>query len=80
MWWFQQQFQNCRRQLPQEITVYEMSNNDAWSVIVTIICHYDHGEIRGVDWTFNAWGLVDGLYFPWDQDDLVAQKFVKLSM
>lgn len=25
----QQQFQNCRRQLPPEITVYEMSNNDA---------------------------------------------------
>lgn len=77
----QQQFQNCRRQLPPEITVYEMSNNDAWvrdcgpSFVIN-----DHGEIRGVDWTFNAWGLVDGLYFPWDQDDLVAQKFVKLSM
>lgn len=26
----QQQYQNCRRQLPADITVYEMSNNDAW--------------------------------------------------
>jgi len=26
-----------------------------------------------VDWQFNAWGgLNGGLYFPWDQDDLIA--------
>lgn len=64
----QAQFQNCRRQLPSEITVYEMSNNDSWvrdcgpSFVIN-----DKGELRGVDWEFNAWGgLVDGLYFPWD--------------
>ena len=68
----QQQFQNCRRQLPEDITVYEMSNNDAWirdcgpSFVIN-----DKGELRANDWGFNAWGgLVDGLYFPWDQDDL----------
>ncbi len=33
------------------------------------------GKRRAVDWQFNAWGgLNGGLYFPWDQDDLVAQK------
>ena len=32
-------------------------------------------EVRGVDWEFNAWGgLNGGLYFPWDQDALVAQR------
>lgn len=77
----QQQFQNCRRQLPEDITVYEMSNNDAWirdcgpSFVIN-----DKGELRGNDWGFNAWGgLVDGLYFPWDQDDLVAQKICEIE-
>lgn len=77
----QQQFQNCRRQLPPEITVYEMSNNDAWirdcgpSFVVN-----DKGELRACDWSFNAWGgLVDGLYFPWDQDDLIAQKVCEIE-
>jgi agmatine/peptidylarginine deiminase len=33
-----------------------------------------------VDWEFNAWGgLVDGLYFLWDSDDLVAQKVCDLE-
>ncbi|MEG1004081.1 MAG: agmatine deiminase, partial [Clostridium sp.] len=33
-----------------------------------------------VDWEFNAWGgLVDGLYFPWDKDDQIAQKLCELE-
>ncbi len=37
----------------------------------------DKGEMRGVDWGFNAWGgLLDGLYFPWDKDNQIAKKFV----
>ncbi|BDR56019.1 agmatine deiminase [Xylocopilactobacillus apis] len=76
-----QQFQNCREQIPPEISVYEMSNNDSWvrdcgpAFLIN-----DHGERRAVDWTFNAWGgLVDGLYFPWDQDDLVARKLCEIE-
>lgn len=35
----------------------------------------DKGDMRGVDWYFNAWGgLVDGLYFPWDKDNKIARK------
>jgi agmatine deiminase len=38
------------------------------------------GEVRGVDWDFNAWGgLKGGLYFPWDQDDLVARKVLEIE-
>jgi len=38
------------------------------------------GVRRGVDWRFNAWGgLQGGLYFPWDQDDLVAQKVLEIE-
>lgn len=36
--------------------------------------------VRGVDWGFNAWGgLNGGLYFPWDQDALVARKVLEIE-
>ena len=38
------------------------------------------GTVRAVDWEFNAWGgLVDGLYFPWDADNAVAQKVCEIE-
>jgi agmatine deiminase len=38
------------------------------------------GGVRGVDWHFNAWGgSQGGLYFPWDQDDLVARKVLEIE-
>ena len=58
-----------------------MSNDDSWcrDSGATFVIN-DKGEVRGVDWAFNAWGgLVDGLYFPWDQDDKVAQKMCELE-
>ena len=75
------QFQNARARLPQDIRVIEMTSNDAWirDCGPTFVVN-DKGGIRGCDWTFNAWGgLVDGLYFPWDQDDLVAQKVCEIE-
>jgi agmatine deiminase len=40
----------------------------------------ERGGMRGVDWTFNAWGgLNGGLYFPWDRDDAVAQKVLEVE-
>lgn len=40
---------------------------------------YQH-VVRGVDWQFNAWGgLNGGLYFPWDQDALVARKVLEIE-
>lgn len=75
------QYQNARVQLPKNIRVVEMTQNDSWirDCGPTFVIN-DKGEIRGNDWTFNAWGgLVDGLYFPWDQDDLVAQKVCEIE-
>lgn len=75
------QYANCRRQLPHYISVIEMSNDDAWirDCGPTFLIN-DKGDIRGCDWTFNAWGgLVDGLYFPWDQDDLIARKVCEIE-
>jgi agmatine deiminase len=75
------QYQNCRAKLPTEIRVVEMANDDAWirDCGPTFVIN-DKGEIRGCDWTFNAWGgLVDGLYFPWYNDDQIAQKVCEIE-
>ncbi len=75
------QYDNARARLPEEIRVVEMSNDDSWARDTgpTFVIN-DKGEIRGCDWTFNSWGgLVDGLYFPWANDDKVAQKICELE-
>ena len=75
------QFLNARYQLPAEVRVVEMSCDDAWirDCGPTFVVN-DQGGVRGVDWDFNAWGgLIGGLYFPWDQDDLVPQKVLNIE-
>ena len=75
------QYQNARERLPRAVRVVEMASNDAWirDCGPTFLVN-DRGGLRAVDWTFNAWGgLVDGLYFPWDLDDQVAQKVCELE-
>ena len=74
------QYQNARARLPEEIRVVEVSSNDAWvrDCGPTFLVN-GQGGLRAVDWTFNAWGgLYDGLYFPWDKDDQVAQKICEM--
>ena len=76
-----EQYQNARERLPREVRVVEMASNDAWirDCGPTFLVN-DNGGVRAVDWTFNAWGgLVDGLYFPWDLDDQVAQKVCEIE-
>jgi agmatine deiminase len=61
--------------------VVELSHDDAWmrDVGPTFVVN-DRGGLRGVDWHFNAWGgLTGGLYFPWNQDDAVAQKVIEIE-
>jgi agmatine deiminase len=77
----QAQYTNARLQLPEEIRVIEMSTDDSWvrDTGPTFVVD-DAGELRGVSWQFNAWGgLVGGLYFPWDQDDLVGPKILDIE-
>jgi agmatine deiminase len=75
------QFQNARARLPREVRVVEISSNDAWIRDCGPTFVIDaKGRRRGVDWTFNGWGGLDGgLYFPWDRDDEVAQKVLELE-
>ena len=75
------QYDNARARLPEHIRVVEMSTNDSWmrDIGPTFVVN-GKGERRGIDWEFNAWGgLVDGLFFPWDRDNQVAQKICEVQ-
>lgn len=75
------QYSNARGVLPDYVRVVEMSNDDSWvrDCGATFLVD-DKGNKRAVDWKFNAWGgLVDGLYFPWAEDDKIASKMCELE-
>lgn len=77
----QSQFLAAREALDPKVRVIEMSSDDSWmrDVGPSFVIN-DKGNVRGVDWRFNAWGgLVDGLYFPWNKDDQVAKKVCELE-
>lgn len=76
-----EQYENASNRLSDRIRVVELSSNDAWcrDTGPTFVIN-DQGEIRGIDWTFNAWGGMDsGLYFPWNKDDQVAGKICSME-
>lgn len=75
------QYANARRMLPPSVRVVEIESNDAWMRDCGPTFVIDNeGRVRGVHWEFNAWGgLNGGLYFPWDQDRLVAQKVLEIE-
>jgi agmatine deiminase len=75
------QFDTARAQLPARIRVVELSHDDAWmrDVGPTGVVN-GAGELRGIDWPFNAWGGFNGgLYAPWDLDDHVARKVLEIE-
>lgn len=61
------------------IEVVEIETDDAWARDVGPTCVVNEkGEVRGVDWQFNAWGgSFDGLYAHWEKDDLAAGEICK---
>ena len=75
------QYENAKHWLNDYVRVVEMTNDDSWvrDCGATFVIN-DKGDMRGVDWEFNAWGgLVDGLYFPWDSDDKIASKMCEIE-
>ncbi|WP_338091541.1 agmatine deiminase family protein [Shinella kummerowiae] len=73
------QWLNARAMLPESVRLVEMSTDDSWlrdsgpNFVIN-----DRGDVRGVDWTFNAYGGHDGgLYAPWNLDDLAARKVLE---
>ena len=76
------QYDNARARLDvPNIRVVEISNDDAWvrDTGPTFVIN-DSGEVRGVDWDFNAWGGFDGgLYSPWNLDSALASKVLEIE-
>jgi len=75
------QYENARNLLPAGVRVVELSSNDAWmrDCGPTFVVN-DKGDVRLVDWDFNAWGgLYDGLYFPWDKDQMIPLKLSEFA-
>lgn len=65
----------ARATMPAAVTLVEIESDDAWARDTgpTVVIN-DEGNIKGIDWRFNAWGGEQGgLYAPWDQDQAMAQ-------
>lgn len=63
------------------VQIVEISNNDSWvrDTGATFVVN-GQGEMRAIDWKFNGYGgLVNGIYFPWDQDDVIASKMAAIE-
>lgn len=75
------QVENARQRLPPEVQVVHIENNDAWMRDCGPTFVVDKaGNVRGIDWKFNAWGgLESGLYASWDLDDAVPQRVLELE-
>jgi len=63
------------------IRMVELTTDDAWVRDTGPTFVIDgKGGLRGVDWTFNAWGGEDGgLYADWQRDDEVARKILEIE-
>ncbi|KXU39354.1 agmatine deiminase [Ventosimonas gracilis] len=75
------QYENARARLSPAIRLVEISSDDAWvrDTGPTFVRNAA-GEVRGVDWAFNAWGgLNGGLYPNWLRDEQVAQKILQIE-
>lgn len=76
------QYENASERLAHpHIRVVEMTTDDAWvrDTGPTFVTN-NSGELRGVDWAFNAWGGHNGgLYASWMRDDQVARKILQIE-
>ncbi len=68
--------------LENRCLIFPIDSDDAWARDVgpTFVVNRDESivgnNIRGINWSFNAWGgEVDGLYASWEKDDKVAESF-----
>ncbi|MCB9436645.1 MAG: agmatine deiminase [Anaerolineales bacterium] len=68
---------SARQLLPTSIRVVTIPHDDAWlrDCGPTFVVNAA-GEVRGVDWGFNAWG---GLYSDWRQDEQVAATILDMT-
>lgn len=64
----------------KNISIHELEYDDSWARDNTLIfLRNKEGKLRAVDFGFNAWGgKVDGLYYPWDNDNELGKKLIEL--
>lgn len=69
--------ESAKAMLSDRIRLLELESDDAWARDVGPTFVIDgQGDVRGIDWQFNAWGgTYDGLYADWHLDNLVASRF-----
>jgi len=72
----QAEMEKARQVMPAQVTLVEMESDDAWTRDTgPTIVKNAQGQKKAINWVFNAWGGENGgLYFPWDQDQLIAGK------
>ena len=69
--------EELKEALEERCLILPIDSDDAWARDVgpTFLVR-DKMDIRGVNWSFNAWGgPVDGLYMNWQKDDALAAAF-----
>ncbi|MBR6770938.1 MAG: agmatine deiminase [Lachnospiraceae bacterium] len=68
--------QTARKWLSNQVELVKIDTDDAWARDVGPTFVTNGTEIRGINWSFNAWGgSYDGLYPHWEKDDKVAAAF-----
>lgn len=66
----------------KNLHVLNIPSDDSWARDVgpTYVVNNRTQDVRGINWTFNAWGGThDGLYQHWERDDAVAVKFMEMT-
>lgn len=59
-------------------SIISMPYDDIWARDIAPSFFYEDGQLKCVDWKFNAWGgKKGGSYYPWDKDDSFASNFAK---
>ena len=58
----------------KNVQVININTDDAWARDIGPTCVVgENGDVRGIDWSFNAWGGdYDGLYAHYEKDDAAA--------
>lgn len=61
----------------ENVHILEIPQDDAWARdTAPTFLRNTSGEVRGIDWQFNAWGgTYDGLYADWRADNALASAF-----
>lgn len=67
---------SAKELLSDKVILLNIDTDDAWARDVGPTFVTNGKEVRGINWSFNAWGgAFDGLYQNWEKDDKVAKAF-----